>query len=151
MFQDFKKFVMRGNVIDLAVGVIIGGSFGGVVKSIVDDIIMPPIGVVTGGVDFQNLFVTLKDGPKAPGPYASLELAKAAGASTLRYGAFLNTTVTFLIVAVVVFFLVRAVNKLYPPAPDPVMKDCPKCTKPIPEKASRCPECTADIATEPRA
>jgi large conductance mechanosensitive channel len=145
MWEEFKKFAIRGNVIDLAVGVIIGGAFGGVIKSIVDDIIMPPIGVLTGGVDFQNLFITLKDGPKAPGPYATLELAKAAGASTIRYGVFLNTVVTFLIVAAVVFFIVRAVNKLYPPAPEPIMKDCPKCTKPIPEKAVRCPECTSEL------
>lgn len=146
MFDEFKKFALRGNVVDLAVGVIIGAAFGAVVKSVVDDIIMPPVGVLTGGVDFANFFVVLKDGAKSPGPYATLELAKAAGASTLRYGMFLNTILTFLIVAVVVFFLVRAVNKLYPPAPVPASKDCPKCTKAIPEKASKCPECTADLA-----
>jgi large conductance mechanosensitive channel len=145
MFEEFKKFALRGNVVDLAVGVIIGGAFGAVVKSVVDDIIMPPVGVLTGGVDFQNFFVVLKDGAKIPGPYATLELAKAAGASTLRYGMFLNTTITFLIVAVVVFFLVRAMNKLQPPAPAPPTKDCPKCTKAIPDKASKCPECTADL------
>lgn len=145
MFQEFKKFALRGNVVDLAVGVVIGGAFGTIVKSLVDDVIMPPIGLVTGGVDFTNLFVVLREGPKGPAPYASLELAKAAGAQTLRYGQFLNTIVTFLIVAIAIFFVVRAMNRLMPPPAAPVTKDCPKCTKAIPEKASRCPECTADL------
>lgn len=145
MFQEFKKFALRGNVVDLAVGVVIGGAFGTIVKSLVDDIIMPPIGLVTGGVDFTNLYVVLRDGPKAPPPYTTLEVAKAAGAQTLRYGLFLNTIVTFLIIAVAIFFVVRAMNRLMPPPAAPVTKDCPKCTKAIPEKATRCPECTADL------
>jgi len=145
MIQEFKKFILRGNVVDLAVGVIIGGSFGAIVKSLVDDILMPPIGLITGGIDFGNMFVVLKEGAKAAGPYASVEIAKAAGATTLRYGLFLNSVITFLIVAGAVFVVVKMVNRLQPPAIAPAMKDCPKCTKSIPEKASRCPECTADL------
>ena len=145
MVQEFKKFALRGNVVDLAVGVIIGGAFGAVVKTIVDDIIMPPIGLITGGVDFGNKFWVLKEGLKQPGPYASLEAAKTAGATVLRYGVFLNTLVTFLIVAVVIFFLVRAINRLYPPAPPPATKECPRCLTAVAEKATRCPACTSDL------
>src|ERR671937_47106 len=132
MWQDFKAFVMRGNVIDLAVGVIIGAAFGTVVKSLVDDVIMPPIGLATGGIDFTSLYVLLKVGPKAPPPYASLADAKAAGAVTINYGVFLNTVITFLIVALAVFLLVRAVSRLYrqPAPPTPNTKPCPYCTMP---------------------
>ena len=115
MLEEFKKFILRGNVVDLAVGVIIGGAFGAITKSLVDDVIMPPIGLLTGGKDFSNMFVVLKEGTKAPGPYATLEAAKAAEAVTLRYGAFLNTVMIFLIVAAVIFMLVKAINRLYPP------------------------------------
>ena len=115
MLEEFKKFILRGNVVDLAVGVIIGGAFGAITKSLVDDVIMPPIGLLTGGKDFSNMFVVLKEGTKAPGPYATLEAAKAAEAVTMRYGAFLNTVMIFLIVAVVIFMLVKAINRLYPP------------------------------------
>lgn len=115
MLEEFKKFILRGNVVDLAVGVIIGGAFGAITKSLVDDVIMPPIGLLTGGKDFSNMFVVLKEGAKAPGPYATVEAAKAAEAITLRYGAFLNTVMIFLIVAVVIFMLVKAINRLYPP------------------------------------
>lgn len=145
MIKEFKTFILRGNVVDLAVGVIIGASFGAIVKSLVDDIIMPPIGLATGGIDFSNMFVVLKEGAKAAGPYASVELAKAAGATTLRYGLFLNNVITFVIVATAVFALVKMVNKIQAPPPPPAMKDCPRCTKSIPEKATRCPECTSDL------
>src|SRR3954469_5723201 len=113
MWKEFKAFVMRGNVMDLAVGVIIGAAFGSVVKSLVDDVIMPPIGIATGGVDFANKYVLLKEGTKAAAPYASLAAAKDAGAVTVNYGNFINNLITFLIVALAVFILVRAVNRLY--------------------------------------
>jgi large conductance mechanosensitive channel len=147
MWSDFKAFVMRGNVMDLAVGVIIGASFGSVVKSLVDDVLMPPIGLLTGGVDFGNQFVLLKEGTKVAAPYATPAAAHDAGAVTLNYGAFINSTLTFLIVAVAVFLLVRAVNRLYrqpaPAAPD--TKACPYCATAIPLAASRCPHCTSSL------
>lgn len=118
MFQEFKDFIVKGNAFDLAVGVIIGGVFGAVVTSLVGDILMPPIGTILGGVDFTNLFATLKEGA-TPGPYASLEAAKAAGAVTLNYGVFINTIVNLLIVGFVLFMLVRAVNAARKPAPAP--------------------------------
>ena len=117
MWNDFKAFIMRGNVVDLAVGVIIGAAFGAIVKSLVDDVIMPPIGLATGGIDFTNKFAVLKEGAKAAGPYASLADAKAAGAVTVNYGLFINNVVTFLIIAACVFMIVRAISRLYPPAP----------------------------------
>src|SRR4051812_14269272 len=134
MWKDFKAFVLRGNVMDLAVGVIIGAAFGSVVKSLVDDVIMPPIGVLTGGADFNSHYLLLKDGAKAAPPYASLAAAKDAGAVTLNYGAFFGNILTFLIVAAAVFVLVRAVNKLYAkPAPaTPNTKACPFCAMSIP-------------------
>jgi len=119
VWQDFKAFVMRGNVVDLAVGVIIGAAFGTIVKSLVEDVLMPPIGLVTGGIDFGNKFVVLKDGAKAAGPYVSLAEAKAAGATTLNWGLFVNNVVSFLIVAFCVFWVVRLVNRLYPPPAPP--------------------------------
>jgi large conductance mechanosensitive channel len=148
MWQDFKAFVMRGNVMDLAVGVIIGAAFGAVIKSLVDDVIMPPIGLATGGIDFSSLYVLLKPGPKAPPPYPSLADAKAAGAVTINYGLFINTVITFLIVALAVFLLVRAVNRLYqrPAPPTPNTKPCPYCTMTIPLAATRCPNCTSQLA-----
>lgn len=145
MFKEFKAFIMRGNVVDLAVGVIIGAAFGSIVKSLVDDIIMPPIGLVTGGVDFANKFVVLKEGAKAAAPYASLADAKAAGATTLNYGTFINQIVTFLIVALAIFMVVRLVNRLHAPAPAPAMKICPSCTMEIPAGAKRCPHCTTQL------
>jgi large conductance mechanosensitive channel len=145
MLAEFKKFAVRGNVIDLAIGVIIGGAFGAVVKSIVDDVLMPPIGLLTGGVDFGNKFVVLKEGARQAGPYASLEMASSAGATVLRYGAFLNTLVTFLIVAWVVFLLVRAINRLQPPPAPAATKECPRCLTAVAERATRCPACTSDI------
>jgi large conductance mechanosensitive channel len=148
MWNDFKAFIMRGNVLDLAVAVVIAGAFGVIVKSAVDDIIMPPIGLLLGGFDFSNFFVLLKPGPKAPAPYASLADAKAAGAVTLNYGIFLNDVITFLIVALAVFIVVRLVSKLYAkPAPAaPNTKPCQYCTLPIPLAATRCPNCTAQVA-----
>src|SRR5690349_20103345 len=122
MLKDFKEFAMTGNVIDLAVGVVIGGACGGIVTSLVNDVIMPPIGLVTGGVDFSNLFVTLRDGVKAAGPYASLADAKAAGAVTLNLGVFVNTVIQFLIVAFAIFMLVRTINRLHRQAPPPVVE-----------------------------
>ena len=147
MWQDFKAFVMRGNVMDLAVGVIIGAAFGSVVKSLVDDVIMPPIGLATGGVDFANKYVLLKEGAKAPGPYESLAAAKAAGAVTMNYGAFINTLITFLIVALAVFILVRMVNRLYkkPAEATPDTRPCPFCTMTISNAATRCPNCTSEV------
>ena len=148
MWQDFKAFVMRGNVMDLAVGVIIGAAFGAVVKSLVDDVIMPPIGLATGGIDFSSLYILLKPGTKAPPPYASLADARAAGAVTINYGLFINTLITFLIVALAIFLLVRVVNRLYrqPAAPTPNTKPCPYCAMTIPLAATRCPNCTSQLA-----
>ena len=152
MWQEFKAFVMRGNVMDLAVGVIIGAAFGAVVKSLVDDVIMPPIGFATGGVDFSDKYLLLKPGAEAAGPYASLAAAKAAGAVTLNYGAFINTLITFLIVSLAVFILVRAVNRLYrkPAEPTPETVPCPYCTMTIARAATRCPNCTSQLTAAAR-
>lgn len=125
MFQEFKDFIVKGNAFDLAVGVIIGGVFGAVVNSLVGDVLMPPIGAVIGGVDFSNLFMTIKDGAKAAGPYATLAAAKDAGAVTLNFGAFLNTLVNLLIVGFVLFMLVRAVNAARRPVPAPPAPPAP--------------------------
>ena len=119
MLKEFKEFAMRGNVVDMAVGIIIGAAFGKIVSSLVEDVIMPPIGLLLGKVDFSNLFVTLHEGAKAPGPYASVAAAKKAGAVTLNYGLFLNSVISFLIVAFAVFLLVRAMNQLKKAEPPP--------------------------------
>lgn len=142
MLKEFREFAMRGNVLDLAIGVIIGGAFGKIVTSFVNDIIMPPIGLLLGNVDFANLFINLSGGK-----YATLADAQTAGAVTLNYGAFLNTIVDFIIVAIVIFLLVRQVNKLQKPAAAaPVTsKECPFCTSAIPLKAIRCPHCTSQL------
>ena len=146
MLKEFKAFVMRGNVLDLAVGIIIGASFGTIVKSLVDDVIMPPIGLALGNVDFANLFVLLKPGLKAPAPYATVADAQAAGAVTINYGNFINNVVTFIIVAFVVFLIVRVANRLKPQdAAAPSTKDCPYCRMAIPVTATRCPHCTSDL------
>ena len=146
MLKEFKAFAMRGNVLDLAVGFILGGAFGTIVKSLVDDVIMPPIGLALGHVDFKNLFTVLKAG-KTPGPYASLADAQAAGAVTVNYGLFINSILTFLIVAFAVFLIVRAANRLTPAeAAAPTTKDCQFCRRPIPIGAVRCPECTSQLA-----
>jgi large conductance mechanosensitive channel len=146
MLKEFKEFVMRGNVLDLAVAFIMGGAFGTIVKSLVDDVIMPPIGLALGNVDFSNLFVLLKAGPKGPPPYATLAEAKAAGAVTMNYGLFVNSIISFLIVALAVFLLVRAANRMMPkPAVAATTKDCPYCKMPIPVGATRCPQCTSEL------
>jgi large conductance mechanosensitive channel len=145
MLKEFKEFALRGNVLDLAVGVIIGAAFGTVVKSLVDDVIMPPIGLALGDVDFANLFVLLEAGPKAPPPYATLAEAKAAGAVTINYGQFINSVVAFLIVAFVVFLIVRTVNRWAPRPAAPATKDCPYCSMAIPLGATRCPQCTSEL------
>ncbi len=143
MFKEFKEFASRGNVIDLAVGVIIGLAFGKIVTSLVNDLLMPPVGMALGRVDFGDLFVPL-DG----GTYASVEAAKAAGAPTVNYGLFINTILEFLIVAFAVFLLVRQINRLKTPTPTPPQdeaRDCPFCFSRIPRKATRCPQCTAAV------
>ena len=148
MLKEFKEFAMRGNVIDMAVGIIIGAAFGGIVNSLVSDVIMPPIGFILGNIDFSNFFLVLKEG-KVAGPYASVAAAKAAGAVSLNYGVFVNTIVSFLIVAFSVFLLVRSVNKLRrkgeAPPVAPTTKECTYCFTSIPMKATRCPNCTSDI------
>ncbi len=142
MWQEFKKFVMRGNVFDLAVGIIIGGAFGKIVTSFVNDILMPPIGALLGKVDFANLFISLT-GDK----YASLAAAQEAGAATINYGMFLNTILDFIIVALVIFLLIRQVNKLKKEelAAAPTTKPCPYCKTDIPLAATRCPHCTSQL------
>jgi large conductance mechanosensitive channel len=146
--KDFKAFAMRGNVVDMAVGIIIGGAFGTIVKSLVEDVIMPPIGLLLGNVDFSELFVTLKAGATA-GPYATLADAKAAGAVTINYGMFANNVVSFLIVAFAVFLLIRAMVKMQKqeeaPAAAPTTKKCPYCQTDIPLRATRCPHCTSEV------
>jgi large conductance mechanosensitive channel len=148
--KDFKAFAMRGNVVDMAVGIIIGGAFGTIVKSIVEDVMMPPLGLLIGNVDFSELFLTLKHGATA-GPYATVVAAKEAGAVTINYGAFINNIVSFVIVALAVFLVVRAMARLrHPepaPAPAPTTKPCPFCYSDISMKASRCPQCTSQIAS----
>ena len=149
MLKEFKEFAMKGNVMDMAVGIIIGAAFGTIVNSIVSDIIMPPIGLLLGNVDFANLFILLKEGAKAAGPYSSLASAKAAGAVTINYGAFINTIISFVIIAFAVFLLVRSMNRLrqqkeMPPA-EPTTKGCPYCLSTIPIKATRCAFCTSEL------
>ena len=148
MLKDFKEFAMRGNVVDMAVGIIIGAAFGSIVNSLVSDIIMPPIGLLLGNIDFSNLFIVLKGGTVA-GPYASLADAKVAGAVTVNYGVFVNTIISFIIVAFAVFLLIRSINKLKrqeeaPPA-DPTTKECPYCLSTISIKAMRCAHCTSEL------
>jgi large conductance mechanosensitive channel len=140
MLKEFREFAIKGNAVDLAVGVIIGAAFGAIVTSLVNDMIMPPIGRLLGGVDFSNLFVVL-----GHGSYPSLKAAKEAGAATINYGVFLNTVINFVIVAFSVFLLVKGVNQLKreAPAAAPATKDCPFCATSIPVKATRCPHCTS--------
>ena len=140
LLKEFRAFISRGNVVDLAVGVIIGAAFGKIVTSLVSDVIMPPIGLILGKVDFSSLFINLGDGH-----YESIAAAKAAGAPTINYGLFLNTVIDFTIVAFVIFILIQQLNKLTK-KPDPTVKDCLRCVSSIPVKATKCPHCTADIA-----
>jgi large conductance mechanosensitive channel len=144
MFKEFKAFAMRGNVLDMAVGIIIGAAFGRIISSFVADIIMPPIGRVVGNVDFSGLFLNISGTP-----YPTLAAAKAAGAATINYGVFLNTVLDFLIVALVIFMLVRQVNRWSKPAPAaaPTTKECPYCVSTIPLNATRCPNCTSELRT----
>jgi large conductance mechanosensitive channel len=143
MFAEFKKFIMRGNVLDLAIGVIIGAAFGKIVASLVSDILNPVIGLAVGKMDFSNLFVSLNGQS-----YPTLAAAKAAAAPTLNYGVFINTVIEFLIVAFVIFMIVKQVNRLLPPPPPPPpaeVKDCPQCFTKIPLQAKRCPACTSTL------
>jgi large conductance mechanosensitive channel len=142
MFTEFKAFVMRGNVMDLAVGVIIGAAFGKIVGSLVNDVLMPVIGLLLGGFDFSNLFVTL-----GQGTFATIADAKKAGVATANYGVFLNTVIEFLIVAFAIFMVVKQVNRLQRPAPAaaPITKDCPFCATAIPVAAKKCPNCTSAL------
>ena len=149
MLKEFKDFAMRGNVVDMAVGIVIGGAFGTIVKSLVDDVLMPPIGLLLGGVDFSDFFLILKEGAKAAAPYHTLADAKAAGAVTLNIGLFVNAVISFTIVAFALFLVVKAMNKLRTekpaPAAEPTTKTCQYCCSEVPIKASRCPHCTSAL------
>lgn len=140
MLKEFREFVMRGNVVDLAIAVIIGAAFGKIITSFVEDVLMPPIGLALGNVDFSNLFINLsgKD-------YPSVAAAKAAGAATLNYGIFFNHIINFLIIAFVIFLLIKQINRMQKPAAVPATKDCPQCFSSIPLKATRCPHCTSNL------
>lgn len=151
MLKEFREFALKGNVVDMAVGIIIGGAFGALVNSLVNDLLMPPLGLLLKGVDFSNLFVVLKEGTQ-PGPYIALADAKTAGAVTLNYGLFVNALIGFLIMAFAVFLLVRSINRLRSmseksaaPAVAPQTKECPFCFSTIPLKAVRCPNCTSQL------
>jgi large conductance mechanosensitive channel len=151
MFKEFKEFISRGNVLDLAIGVIIGAAFGAVVKSLVADILMPPIGLLLGGVDFTNIFVVLKQGTPG-GPYDTLALAQEAGAVTMNFGLLVNAIVIFLITSFAIFMVVKAANQMKrkeeaPPPPAPTTKTCPFCATEIPIPATRCPHCTSALET----
>ena len=143
MLQEFKKFALQGNVLDMAIGIIIGAAFGKIVSSLVADVLMPPIGLLVGKIDFSSLFLNLSGQD-----YASLAVAKAAGAPTINYGIFLNNVFDFLIVAFVIFLLVKQINRLKAkeaPAAALTTRDCPRCLSPVPLKASRCAHCTSDL------
>jgi large conductance mechanosensitive channel len=142
MYKEFRDFIMRGNVLDLAIGIIIGSAFGRIVTSLVNDLIMPPIGLLLGKVDFTSLYINLSGGN-----YATRADAQKAGAATLNYGLFINTIIDFLIVAIVIFFIIRAVNHFKKPVPKEASKtkDCPYCFTAVPSKATRCPACTSDL------
>ena len=142
MFKEFKEFALKGNAVDLAIGVIIGAAFGGIVTSLVNDILMPPIGKILGGVDFSNFFLVL-----GSGSFPSVKAAKDAGAATVNYGLFINTVINFVIVASVLFMVVKGMNRLKqePPPPPPSTKECPQCVSAIPLRAKRCPHCTSTV------
>ena len=142
MWEEFKKFIMRGNVMDLAIGVIIGGAFGKIVASLVDDVLMPPLGLLLGKVNFNNLFINL-----GKTKYPTLADAQAAGAPTLNYGLFINNIIYFVILALIVFFIVKALNRMSKPEKpaEPTTRECPHCLSQIPLKANRCPHCTSEV------
>jgi large conductance mechanosensitive channel len=145
MFKEFKEFAMRGNVVDMAVGIVIGAAFGLIVKSLVDDVLMPPIGMLLGSVDFSSLFWVLKPG-SAAGPYPTVAAAKQAGAVTLNIGMFINTVINFIIIAFAIFMVVKGMNRMKRDKPvEPDKKDCPYCFSSIPVQASRCPNCTSEL------
>lgn len=148
MLKEFKEFALRGNVMDMAVGIIIGAAFGPIVGSLVGDVIMPPIGLLLGNVDFSNLFFVLREGASA-GPYVSVGAAKAAGAVTVNYGLFINTIINFIIVAFAIFMMIRVINKMKreqpAPAAAPTTKECPACLMVVPLKATRCGHCTSEL------
>jgi large conductance mechanosensitive channel len=148
MFKEFREFAMRGSVLDMAVGIIIGAAFGAIVSSLVADALMPPVGLLLGKVDFTNLYVLLTAG-QTPGPYASLTAAQQAGAVTLNYGQFINKIISFLIVAFSLFLVIRSMNRMTRKAevaaPVPTTKDCPFCATAVPLKAVRCPHCTSEL------
>ena len=146
MWKEFKEFALKGSVLDMAIGIIIGAAFAPIVKSLVDDIIMPPIGLLLGGVDFTNLFAVVRDGIPG-GPYATLEAAKAASAVTVNYGLFVNTIITFLIIAFAIFMMVKVINRWRAgETEDPTTRECPQCLSTIPIKARRCSACTMEVA-----
>lgn len=150
MLKEFKEFAIKGNVIDMAVGIVIGAAFGTIVKSLVADVIMPPIGLALGNVDFENLFAVLKQGAEVAGPYASLAAAKEAGAVTLNYGVFINTIISFVIVAFAIFLVVKQINRLKreeaAAPPPPSKKKCPLCAMEIPIEAKKCAFCASEVA-----
>jgi len=149
MFKEFKEFALRGSVLDMAVGIIIGAAFGAIVSSLVSDVLMPPIGMLLGRVDFSNLYIVIASGKVGSGPYASLAAAQQAGAVTLNYGLFINKIISFLIVAVSLFLIIRSMNQMKKkevaaPA-EPTSKECSFCFTQIPIKAVRCPHCTSEL------
>ncbi len=148
MWKEFKEFAIKGNAVDLAVGVIIGASFGGIVTSLVKDVLMPPLGLATGGLDFSNKFIVLKAGADGATNFATPALAAVDKAVTLNYGNFVTVLINFIIVAFCIFLVVKAMNKLKKPDADAPaeVKDCPACTMAIPIQASRCPHCTTELA-----
>ena len=153
MFKEFKEFAIKGNAVDMAVGIIIGAAFGSIITSLVKDLIMPPIALITGGLDWSNKFVILRDAPGGA-PFTTVADAAKAGAITWNYGNFVTLVVNFLIVAFCIFLLVRAINNMRRPKPgaaDPVSKECPFCSMPIPIKATRCPHCTSEMSSTARA
>lgn len=156
IFHEFKSFALRGNVIDLAVGFTVGAAFSTIARSLVDDILMPPVGLMIGQAEMSDLFLLLQEGTEAPAPYATLAEAQAAGAVTVNYGVFINSVIAFLIIALVMFFLIRNMNRLENVIEEelgleddevmPVTKKCPFCISTIPRQAIRCPECTSELA-----
>ncbi len=150
MMKEFKEFAAKGNVVDMAVGIVIGAAFGTIIKSLVADVIMPPIGLLLGDVDFANLFVILKDGAEGVGAYATIAEAQAAGAVTINYGLFINTIISFVIVAFAIFLLIKNINKMkkeeeVAPEAEPTTKECPYCYSSISISATRCPNCTSNL------